>query len=151
MIGSSTTRARATTTRIESTASLLAFLAFAAPALPALGDETAGERPAEAPAAPPDTAVAASPTREPEITKFPGYPAVARRDRIEGEATVCFKVAPDGRVLEAAVASSTHEIFEEPSLEAIEASTFEPLAPGEELVPTICRTYRFRLDSLAGS
>ena len=120
---------------------MLALLACAAPAWHALADEAAG---------PPDPA-AASPEREPEITKFPRYPALARRDRIEGEAIVCFKVAPDGRVLEAEVASSTHEIFEKPALEAIKASTFKPLAPGEELVPTICRTYRFRLDSLAGS
>ena len=127
---------------------MLALLACTAPALPALADETAGEAP-EAPAGRPDAA--SSPKREPKITTFPGYPALARRDRIEGEVTVCFKVAPDGRVLEATVTSSTHEIFEKPALEAIEASTFQPLAPGEELVPTICRTYRFRLDSLAGS
>ena len=126
---------------------MLVLLACGAPGLPALADEAAGETPADAPAA--DTAE--SPKREPEITQFPVYPALARRDRIEGEATVCFKVAPDGRVLEADVASSTHEIFEKPALKAIKASTFEPLAPGEELVPTICRTYRFRLDSLAGS
>lgn len=84
--------------------------------------------------------------REPAVTKFPHYPALARRQRLEGEATVCFKVAPDGRVLDAEVASSTHEIFEKPALEAILQSSFEPLAPGEELVPSICRTYRFRLD-----
>lgn len=89
----------------------------------------------------------ASTTREPALTKFPVYPRLARRDRIEGEATVCFKIAPNGRVLEPAVASSTHEIFEKPALQAIRESTFEPLGPGEELSATpVCRTYRFRLD-----
>ncbi|HET6629199.1 MAG TPA: energy transducer TonB [Woeseiaceae bacterium] len=115
-------------------------------------DEPAGDTDAEA-ASLPDPAIsdASAGRRDPAVTKFPSYPALARRRRIEGEATVCFKVAPDGRVLEAEVASSTHEIFEEPALEAILQSSFEPLAPGEELVPTICRTYRFRLDPVTDS
>lgn len=85
------------------------------------------------------------------MTRFPYYPARARRERIEGEATVCFKVAPDGRILDAEVVSSTHEIFEKPALEAIKQSSFEPLAAGKELVPTVCRTYRFRLDPVTDS
>lgn len=85
--------------------------------------------------------------RVPAITTFPRYPAIARRDRIEGEATVCFKIAPNGRILDPFVESSTHEIFEEPALRAIEASTFEPLAANEDLPGTeTCRTFRFRLD-----
>ncbi len=113
---------------------LVALLALAVPAPRVLADEQPEAPISDLP-----------PVRTPEITKVPDYPGLARRQRIEGEATVCFKVAPDGRVLEATVASSTHEIFEKPALEAIKGSTFEPLAPGEELVPSVCRTYRFRL------
>lgn len=127
------------------------LLAAAAPALPARADEAASEAVAATAAGEPDAAASASTRRDPDITTFPHYPDLARLERIEGEATVCFKVAPDGRVLEAAVASSTHEIFEKPALEAIEASSFEPLAKGEELVPTLCRTYRFRLESVVDS
>jgi TonB family protein len=131
-------------------AALLAIAAFP-PAVPA--DEPAGEVAAEAAAQQPDTAItdSSSGRREPEVTRFPYYPALARRQRIEGEVTVCFKVAPDGRILEANVTSSTHEIFEKPALEAIRQSSFEPLAAGEELVPTVCRTYRFRLDPVTDS
>ncbi len=146
MTGSSMTRAAATTTGIESALPLAALLAALLPPAFAAGPTDA------TPAEPPEPPITDSPSRrEPEITRFPYYPALARRERIEGEATVCFKVAPDGRVLEAEIASSTHEIFERPALEAIMASTFEPLAPGEELVPTICRTYRFRLDPVVDS
>lgn len=85
--------------------------------------------------------------RMPEVTKFPAYPPIARRARIEGEATVCFKIAPDGRILDAEIESSTNEVFEKPALEAIRGSSFEALAPGEPLSATpVCRTYRFRLD-----
>lgn len=85
--------------------------------------------------------------RLPAVTKFPAYPPIARRDRIEGEVTVCFTIAPDGRIVDAEIASSTDEIFEEPALEAIQASSFEPLATGEAVSEEpVCRTYRFRLD-----
>lgn len=146
------TRKRATATGTECALSLLALLPIAAPALPARADEAAREALAATADGQPDAAAASASTRrDPDITTFPHYPDLARLERIEGEATVCFKVAPDGRVLEAAVASSTHEIFEEPALQAIEASSFEPLAKGEELVPTLCRTYRFRLESVVDS
>lgn len=109
-------------------------------AAPAISDE-------ESEVAAADDVTDAGTVRIPAVTKFPMYPPIARRDRIEGEVTVCFTIAPDGGILEAEVASSTHEIFEKPALEAIQASSFEPLAPGEELSPTpVCRTYRFRLD-----
>ena len=114
------------------------------------GDEPAlADEPAAGAAEPAITD--SSTVRKPDITKFPYYPALARRERIEGAATVCFKVAPDGRILEAKIASSTHEVFEKPALEAIRASTFEPLTSGQELVPTVCRTYRFRLDPVVES
>lgn len=88
--------------------------------------------------------------RTPAITTFPIYPLIARRDRIEGEATVCFKIDPSGRILEPSIESSTHKIFEKPALRAIEKSSFEPLASDEELsAGKTCRTYRFRLDPIA--
>ena len=85
--------------------------------------------------------------RTPLVTAFPKYPYVARRDRIEGEALVCFTVNARGQVIRPSVRRSTHRIFEKPALKAIRASTFEPLEPGE-LGSGIksCRTYRFRLD-----
>lgn len=144
------TKQKPTTTRTEIATRfpvlLAAFSALAAATVLADDtiDEAAGDAAAEQPA--PDIADSSS-GRDPAVTTFPHYPARARRDRIEGNATVCFKIAPDGRILEPSVTSSTHEIFEGPALEAIRASSFEPLAPGDELVPTpVCRTYRFRLD-----
>jgi TonB family protein len=129
-----TTR-HATTTRTEPAAWLIALLgavsAAAEEPAPEITDTTSG--------------------RNPAVTTVPHYPPLARRQRIEGEATVCFKIAPDGRILEAYVASSTHEIFRKPALQAIKASSFEPLSPGEEVTPTVCRTYRFRLDPVTGS
>lgn len=85
--------------------------------------------------------------RTPAVTQFPDYPPLARRQRIEGEATVCFKVAPNGRVLDPVIESSTHKLFEKPALAAIRASTFEPLGPGETVsAARMCRTFRFRLE-----
>lgn len=89
--------------------------------------------------------------RNPAVTTVPPYPPLARRQRIEGETTVCFRIAPNGRILDPYVASSTHEIFRKPALQAIKDSSFEPLAAGEEMTPTVCRTYRFRLDPVTGS
>ncbi len=84
--------------------------------------------------------------RTPAVTHFPDYPPRARLQRIEGEATVCFKVAPNGRVLDPVVESSTHKLFEKPALAAIRESTFEPLGPGETVsAERMCRTFRFRL------
>ena len=85
--------------------------------------------------------------RSPAITEFPKYPYVARRDRIEGEATVCFTINRRGEVVRPSVRRSSHRIFRRPALKAIRKSTFEPLAPDDALsgVKT-CRTYRFKLD-----
>jgi TonB family protein len=119
----------------------LAAILLAACAAPA---GHADEEPA-APAVPEEPVVVE--TRIPLVTRFPRYPATARRNRIEGEATVCFKIGPDGRVLDPVVESSTHDVFEEPALEAIRESSFEPLAPGElASAERTCRTFRFRLD-----
>jgi len=85
--------------------------------------------------------------RVPAMTSFPEYPSVARRDRIEGEATVCFKIKASGKISRIKVESSTHRIFSKPALRAMRASSFEPLAPAQILSSTrVCRTYRFRLD-----
>ncbi len=87
--------------------------------------------------------------RVPALTAFPRYPSIARRDRIEGEATICFKIKANGRISRASVRSSTHKIFSRPALRAIRKSTFEPLGPGQVLATAkSCRTYRFRLDPI---
>jgi TonB family protein len=87
--------------------------------------------------------------RQPAVTAFPRYPSVARRDRIEGEAMVCFNIDARGRVLRPSVRSSTHRIFEKPAMMAIRRSSFAPLAAGgKPAAAKTCRTYRFRLDSI---
>jgi TonB family protein len=84
--------------------------------------------------------------RIPLQTIAPEYPRKARRDRIEGEVTVCFEVDRSGRIRRAAVRHSSHRIFEKPSLRAVRASTFRALAE-DEPVPAIksCRTFIFAL------
>ena len=85
--------------------------------------------------------------RVPATTAFPKYPSIARRDRIEGDATVCFKVRANGRVSRPVVTDYSHKIFAKPALRAIKKSSFEPLAPGQVLkTARTCRTFRFRLD-----
>lgn len=87
--------------------------------------------------------------RRPLITAFPDYPSIARRDRIEGDATVCFSINDDGRVKRAKIDSYTHKIFRRPALRAIRKSTFEPLRHGElSSKEKVCRTYRFRLSPI---
>ena len=87
--------------------------------------------------------------RVPALTAFPKYPRVARRDRIEGEATVCFKIKADGRISRPVVTESTHRIFSKPALRAIKKSSFEALGPGQVLDSArSCRIYRFRLDPI---
>ena len=85
--------------------------------------------------------------RTPARTAFPGYPRIARRDRIEGDATVCFTIDHFGRIRGARVLDASHPIFKRPALTAIRQSSFEPLAPDEVLeTGRSCRTYRFRLE-----
>ena len=92
------------------------------------------------------------PDRIPLNTVAPAYPAAARRDRIEGDVQVCFKVDREGRPYRIAVRTSTHRIFEKPAIRAIKASRYQPL-PEDQAVPAIktCRTFRFRLESAADS
>lgn len=98
------------------------------------------------------TALGASEWRRERIpvnSAIPEYPQDARRDRLEGEARVCFRVDSQGEVVRPNIRSSTHRIFRKPALKAIRASTFKPLATGELESPReTCRTYRFRLDRL---
>ncbi len=85
--------------------------------------------------------------RTPAVTAFPSYPRIARRDRIEGEAVICFKITLDGRIRSIRVKSYSDRIFRRPSLRAIKDSTFEPLRPHEIFSTSrTCRTYRFRLE-----
>ncbi len=87
--------------------------------------------------------------RIPALTAFPKYPSIARRDRIEGEATVCFKIKANGKISRPVVTEYSHKIFSKPALRAIKKSTFEPLGPGQILATArTCRTYRFRLDPI---
>ena len=90
--------------------------------------------------------------RVPLNTVAPAYPAIARRDRIEGDVQVCFNVDREGRPYRIAVRTSTNRIFEKPAIRAIRASRYRPLAEGE-VVPAIktCRTFRFRLESTSGN
>lgn len=87
--------------------------------------------------------------RTPAKTAFPIYPRIARRDRIEGDATVCFKIDMRGKIRAVKMKNYTHRIFRRPALRAIKASSFEPVRPHEVMsVSQTCRTYRFRLEPL---
>lgn len=87
--------------------------------------------------------------RKPAMTAFPKYPSIARRDRIEGEATVCFIIDERGKIKRASVKSYTHKIFKKPALRAAKKSGFEPLGPGQMLATAkTCRIYRFRLEPI---
>ena len=85
--------------------------------------------------------------RVPALTAFPKYPAIARRDRIQGEATVCFKIRANGKISRPVVTQSSHRIFAKPAIRAIKKSNFEPVSPGQILATArTCRVYRFRLE-----
>jgi len=92
---------------------------------------------------------ALKPERIPLNTAVPEYPEDARRERLEGEATVCFSVDERGEVVRPRISSATDRIFRKPTLNAIRASTYRPLEPGapEPLFET-CRTYRYTLNPL---
>lgn len=87
--------------------------------------------------------------RRPAQTAFPKYPSIARRDRIEGEATVCFVIDDRGKISRISVKDYSNRIFRRPALRAIRNSSFEPLEPGNFLPRAkTCRTYRFRLEPI---
>ncbi len=88
--------------------------------------------------------------RAPSVTAAPQYPKTARRDRIEGEATVCYKIDAKGRVINPSVRRSSHRMFAKPSLKAIRQSSYEPLGPDQEVSKVkTCRTFRFLLNPVA--
>jgi TonB family protein len=92
----------------------------------------------------------ASSDRQPTLTAVPQYPKLARRDRIEGEATVCYKIDKNGRIKNPSVRSSSHKMFAKPSLKAIKQSSYEAIRP-DQVVSKIktCRTFRFLLTPVA--
>ena len=88
--------------------------------------------------------------RMPSVTAVPQYPEIARRDRIEGEATVCYTIDADGRIRRPAVRRSSHKMFAKPALKAIKKSSYEPLRSDQEAtVARSCRTFRFLLKPVA--
>ena len=90
--------------------------------------------------------------RSPAATAFPDYPAEERRDRVEGETTVCFRINAAGEIVRPKVRNSTHRAFEKPAMAAIRESLFVPLAAGEGESPAdVCRVYRFRLKPIAAA
>jgi TonB family protein len=92
----------------------------------------------------------ASSDRQPSVTAVPQYPKLARRDRIEGEATVCYKIDKNGRIKNPSVRSSSHKMFAKPSLKAIKQSSYEAIRP-DQVVSKVkaCRTFRFLLTPVA--
>lgn len=88
--------------------------------------------------------------RVPLHTVVPIYPEKARRARVEGEVEVCFSIDRHGRTRGVAVRRSSNRVFERPSRNAVKASTFVPLEPGQKL-PDIknCRTFTFTLERVA--
>ncbi|MFQ5982857.1 MAG: energy transducer TonB, partial [Woeseiaceae bacterium] len=92
----------------------------------------------------------ASSDRTPLVTAVPQYPKLARRDRIEGEATVCYTIDARGRIRRPTVQRSSHKMFAKPSLRAIKQSSYEPLPSKKDAsVARACRTFRFRLNPVA--
>ena len=92
----------------------------------------------------------ASSDRQPTVTAVPQYPKVARRDRIEGEATVCYKIDKNGRIKNPSVRSSSNKMFAKPSLKAIKQSSYEAILPNQAVSKVkTCRTFRFLLTPVA--
>jgi len=88
--------------------------------------------------------------RMPSVTAVPQYPEIARRDRIEGEATVCYTIDAQGRIRRPAIKRSSHKMFAKPALKAIKKSSYEPLQSNQEAtVARTCRTFRFLLKPVA--
>ena len=84
--------------------------------------------------------------RVPLVTIVPEYPAVARRDRIQGEVQVCFNITRDGHPRRIAVRSSNNRVFEKPAMKAVRKSTWVRLDDDEEMSGIkACRTFRFSL------
>ena len=89
--------------------------------------------------------------RVPALTAFPKYPSIARRDRIEGEATVCFKIKANGNISRPVVTDYSHKIFSKPALRAIKKSNFEPLGPGQILAKPFAPLFQGLVNNLRGA
>ena len=88
--------------------------------------------------------------RVPWVTAVPQYPKVARRDRIEGEATVCYLINAKGKIIRPSIRRSSHRMFEKSAMKAIKQSNYEPLKPDQTVSQVkTCRTFRFRLNPIA--
>ena len=88
--------------------------------------------------------------RVPMQTVVPVFPEKALRDRSQGHVKVCFDVDREGRTSRISVRTSTHRMFEKPAINAVRASSYQPLEE-HEVLSTIktCRTFRFQLDPIA--
>lgn len=84
-------------------------------------------------------------------TVVPVYPRSALRDRIEGDVEVCFDVDRDGKTSRISVRRSSDRVFEKPAKRAVRESTYVKV-PADVVLSGIktCRTFRFRLDAVAG-
>ena len=88
--------------------------------------------------------------RVPMQTVVPVFPEKALRDRIQGHVEVCFNVDREGRTMRIAVRTSMHRIFEKPAINAVRASSYQPLEEHQVLSSIkTCRTFRFQLDPIA--
>lgn len=88
--------------------------------------------------------------RTPSVTAVPQYPMLARRDRVEGEATVCYTISARGQITRPSIRRSSHRIFEKPVMKAIRQSSYEPLPPDQRPSKVkSCRTFRFLLSPVA--
>lgn len=77
----------------------------------------------------------------------PDYPREALRKALGGRAVACFTVSSSGRIRDAVVVESSHELFRRPTLKAVQKSTFKPARRGREQVAGhLCRTYRYSLE-----
>lgn len=87
--------------------------------------------------------------RQPVNTVIPKYPDTARRDRIEGEVTVCYRIDREGRPNNVRVRYSSHRVFERPARRAVRASRYAALAEDQKPSPVkSCRTFRFYLEAV---
>jgi protein TonB len=85
---------------------------------------------------------------EPVSKVFPHYPEIARRAGVEGTVHVNMWVTKDGRVQQAIVLRTTHELFNQPALDAALQWTFTPAVMNNGPVAVwVTVPFRFRLNT----
>jgi protein TonB len=85
---------------------------------------------------------------EPVNKVFPHYPEIARRAGVEGTVHVNMWVTKDGRVQQAIVVRTTHELFNQPALDAALQWTFTPAIMNNGPVAVwVTVPFRFRLNT----